>query len=55
MKAIYIGKLYRDADHKFVPGQEYDLSAKELEKFKGKFEIVTEKKPKAEVKSDGNS
>ncbi len=55
MKAIYIGKLYRDADHKFVPGQEYDLTAKELELFKGKFEIVTEKKPKAEDKSDGKS
>jgi hypothetical protein len=55
MKAIYIGKLYRDADHKFVPGQEYDLSAKEIEKHKGKFEIVTEKKSKAEVKTDGNS
>jgi len=44
MKAIYIGKLYRDADHKFVPGQEYELNAKELERFKGKFEVLTEKK-----------
>ena len=54
MKAIYIGKLYRDADHKFVPGQEYELTAKELDKFKGKFEIVTEKKSNQEGK-DGSA
>jgi len=55
MKAKYIGKLYRDADHKFIPGQEYDLSAKELEKFKGKFEVINEKKTKIEVTDNGNS
>ena len=55
MKAIYIGKLYRDADHKYVPGQEYEITAKELEKHPGKFEVINEKKPKIEVTDNGNS
>lgn len=54
MKAIYIGKLFRDGERKFIPGQEYDLSAKELEKYPGKFE-VSQPKPKTEVKEHGNS
>jgi len=48
MKAIYTHKApHRDDKHKFIPGQTYDLDKATLDRFPGRFEIVTEpKKPK---------
>ena len=54
MKVRWIANTYRDADHKFVKGNEYEMTAAEAKAQADKIEIIKDK-PKAEVKTDGNS
>lgn len=56
MKAKYTGKYpYRDADHKFVPDQDYELTADELKKYAGKFEVINDKKAAKQEVDNGTA